>query len=332
MGANIAQVAARAGVSTATVSRVLAGSDKVRADNRERVLAAMAALDYHPSGVARALRRRFTATLGLVVTDIANPFYPEVVLGVEDAARRRGSSVLLCNAADDAERESGYLDLLLERRVDAAIIASGSMARRHAQRLAEFPVPVVLVNVHPSPDGLPAVACDDHTGGWLAATHLLSCGHRRLLHIAGPSEAGQTSQRLDGVRAAVDAHADAELLVLEGDGHLEGGRRTMTQAAQVLTPPFGVVAHNDLTAIGALSVLRDLGLGVPSEVGIVGFDDIALSAYVGPPLTTVAQQKYEMGVWAVDAVAALLDGHQVQGRMLPVELVVRRSTAPVRAA
>lgn len=329
LAANIAEVAARAGVSTATVSRVMAGSEKVRADNRERVLAAMAALDYRPSGVARALRRRSTATLGLVVTDIANPFYPEVVLGVEDAARRRGSSVLLCNAADDAEREAAHLDLLLERRVDAAIIASGSMARRHAARLAAFPVPVVLVNARPSVDGVPAVACDDHTGGWLAATHLLSCGHRRLVHISGPSEAGETSQRLEGARAAVDAHAGAELSVLDGDGHLEGGRRAMMRAAQVTATPFGVVAHNDLTAIGALSVARDLGLDVPADIGIVGFDDIALSAYVGPPLTTVAQDKYDMGVWAVDAVAALLDGRQVESRTLPVELIVRRSTAPL---
>jgi LacI family transcriptional regulator len=327
--ATIANVAARAGVSTATVSRVLAGSDKVRPDKRARVLEAMAALDYRPSGVARALRRRMTATLGLVVTDIANPFYPEVVLGVEDEARRRGFSVLLCNAAEDAERESAYLDLLRERRVDAALIASGGMARRHAERLAEFPVPVVLVNVRPSPDGLPAVACDDHTGGWLAATHLLSCGHRRLLHLAGPADAGETSQRVEGVRAAVAAHPDADLLVVDGDGHLEGGRRTMMRAAQQVTPPFGVVAHNDLTAIGAVSVLRDLGLAVPDQVGVVGFDDIMLSAYVGPPLTTVKQDKYGMGVWAVDAAARRLDGEAVEGVNLPVELIVRRSTAPV---
>ena len=325
-------VAARAGVSTATVSRVLASSEKVSAQNRARVLEAMSELDYRPSGVARALRRRTTATLGLVVTDIVNPFYPEVVLGVEDAARRRGSSVLLCNAADDAERESGYLDLLLERRVDAAIIASGSMARRHAERLAAFPVPVVLVNTHPPINGLPAIVCDDHTGGWLAAQHLMSCGHRRVVHIAGPSEAGETSQRLEGARAAVDAHPGAELVVLAGDGHLEGGRRAMMQAARAVAPPFGVVCHNDLTAIGALSVARDLGLDVPGQIGIVGFDDIALSAHVGPPLTTVAQDKYEMGVWAVDAVAALLDGGHVDSRVLPVELIVRRSTAPLPAS
>jgi LacI family transcriptional regulator len=331
MSATIANVAARAGVSTATVSRVLAGAGNVRPDTRARVLEAVAALNYRPSGVARALRRQATATLGLVVTDIANPFYPELVLGVEDEARRRGFSVLLCNAAEDIDRESAYLDLLLERRVDAAIIASGGMARRHASRLADFPVPVVFVNVQPSPNGIPAVACDDHTGGWLAARHLLSCGHRQLLHIAGPADAGETSQRVDGVRAAVAAHPGAELIVVDSDGHLEGGRRTMMRAAQMVTPPFGVVAHNDLTAIGALSVLRDLGLGVPNDVGVVGFDDIMLSAYVAPPLTTVKQEKYGMGVWGIDAVARRLNGEVVEGAMLPVELIVRRSTAPLPA-
>jgi LacI family transcriptional regulator len=331
MSATIANVAERAGVSTATVSRVLAGAGNVRPDTRARVLEAVAALDYRPSGVARALRRRETATLGLVVTDIANPFYPELVLGLEDHARRRGFSVLLCNAAEDADRESAYLDLLLERRVDAAIIASGGMARRHAGRLAEFPVPVVFVNVQPSPNGIPAVACDDHTGGWLAARHLLSCGHRQLLHIAGPADAGETSQRVDGVRAAVAAHPGAELIVVDGDGHLEGGRRTMMRAAQLVTPPFGVVAHNDLTAIGAMSVLPDLGLDVPHDVGVVGFDDIMLSAFVAPPLTTVKQEKYGMGVWGIDAVARRLNGETVESATLPVELIVRRSTAPLPA-
>jgi LacI family transcriptional regulator len=329
MSATIANVAAHAGVSTATVSRVLAGAGNVRPDTRARVLEAVAALNYRPSGVARALRRQATATLGLVVTDIANPFYPELVLGVEDEARRRGFSVLLCNAAEDVERESAYLDLLLERRVDAAIIASGGMARRHASRLAGFPVPVVLVNVPPSPNGIPAVACDDHTGGWLAARHLLSCGHRQLLHIAGPADAGETSQRVNGVRAAVAAHPGAELVVVDSDGHLEGGRRTMMKAAHMVAPPFGVVAHNDLTAIGALSVLRDLGLAVPQDVGVVGFDDIMLSAYVVPPLTTVKQEKYGMGVWGIDAVARRLNGEAVEGATLPVELIVRRSTGQV---
>ncbi|MGI8574606.1 MAG: LacI family DNA-binding transcriptional regulator [Egibacteraceae bacterium] len=324
----IADVAAHARVSTATVSRVLSGEDSVGAENRARVRTAVAALDYRPSAVARALRQRSTATLGLVVTDIANPFYPELVLGVEDEARRRGLSVLLCNAANDADRESGYLDLLLERRVDAAIIASGGMARRHVERLAAFPVPVVLANARPTPDSVPAVACDDHTGGWLAATHLLSCGHRHILHLAGSAAAGETSKRVEGVRAAVNAHADAELTIVASDGTLEGGRRATMQAAEMLTPRCGVTAHNDLTAIGALSALRDLGLSVPADVGVVGFDDIALSAYVDPPLTTIKQEKYAMGAWTVDAVSRRLDGQSVESVTWPIELIVRRSTGP----
>lgn len=328
MGVTIADVAAHADVSTATVSRVLAGVDSVNPAKRARVLAAIEELDYRPSGVARALRRRSTATLGLVVTDIANPFYPEVVLGVEDEAHRRGFSVLLCNAANDPERESAYLDLLLERRVDAAIIAAGSMAQRHKDRLTDFPVPVVLANARPAPDGVPAVACDDHTGGWLAGAHLLSCGHRRILHIAGPAAAGETPVRLEGVRAAVAARDDAELQIIDSDGHLEGARRAMMAVAEQMEPGYGVVAHNDLTAIGALSALRDVGLSVPAQVGVVGFDDIALSAYVDPPLTTVRQDKYAMGAWTVDAVARRLDGEDVDSVTWPVELIVRRSTGP----
>ncbi len=161
----------------------------------------------------------------------------------------------------------------------------------------------------------------------MAATHLLACGRERILHLAGPAAAGETSMRLEGVRSAVEAHDKAVLTVVRSEGHLEGGRQAMMQAAPLLSPGCGVVAHNDLTAIGALSVLRDLGLSVPSDVSVVGFDDIALSAYVEPSLTTVKQDKYAMGAWTVDAVSKQLRGLPAEGATWPVELVVRRSTA-----
>lgn len=326
MTATIQDVAARAGVSTATVSRVFSGADAVAPDTRRRVQAAAEELDYRPSGVARALRRQATATLGLIVTDITNPFYPEIVRGVEDAARRRGYSLLLCNTVADPAREADCLDLMVERRVDGLLVAAGGLARRQGATLVDFPVPVVLVNAQAPAPGLSAVACDDRAGGRMATEHLRGCGHRRIVYIAGPPEAAEASQRLEAVREA----ADRDLLVVEGDGHFQGGERALRQALEVLAPPFGVAAHNDLSAVGALRALSSAGIGVPDPVGVVGFDDIALSAFVHPRLTTIAQDKYGMGRWAVEEVHRLLGGEAPQGtHLLGVDLVVRDSTAPL---
>lgn len=325
MAATISDVAGRAGVSTATVSRVLADSERVLPETRRRVEEAIRELDYRPSAVARSLRRMTTAVVGLIVTDITNPFYPEVVRGVEDEARRQKRSVLLCNAAEDRGREEDYLNLLLERRVDAMVIASSGLARRQYAWLGTFPVPVVLINAE-SPDGrLPAVVSDNRSGGRLAAEHLLERGYRRVVHIAGPSDSGKTTERQLGV---AEGAGDADLLAVSGGEDLEGGAKAMGEIASRLRPPFGVSAHNDLTAIGALSMLRELGWDVPGEVGVVGFDDVAWSAYVTPSLTTIAQDKYGMGAAAARTVDRLLAGESVTGtHLLPVQLIERTSTA-----
>lgn len=325
MSATIKDVAQRAGVSTATVSRVLSDSDRVLPATRQRVIDAMGALDFRPSGVARSLRRKSTAVVGLIVTDISNPFYPEVVRGVEDATQRQGRSLLLCNAAESEEREAGYLDLLVERRVDAVMVASGGLARRQHLRLADYATPVVLVNVASSQGDLPAVVSDNRLGGRLAARHLLDCGYERVVYIAGSSESSHGSERQDGV---LEGAGSAPVTVIQGGGDMPGGARAMMEAARWIQPPFGVAAHNDMTAVGALSALRKMGISVPEEVGVVGFDDVALSAYVTPALTTVAQDKYGMGVRAAEIVDELLAGGPSPGvERLPVELVERASTA-----
>lgn len=324
MTATISDVAEMAGVSTATVSRVLSGSPRVLPETRDRVLAAMDELEYRPSAVARSLRKKTTAVIGLIITDVTNPFYPEVVRGVEDEARLQERSVLLCNAAEDPGREESYLEVLIERRVDAVIVASNGFTRRQADTLTNLPIPVVLLNVTPVNERLPAILSDNRSGGRLAAEHLVECGYPKFAHIAGPLDLDGKSDRLNGV---IDVLGKEDLLVVDGTGHLEGGATAMREIADHMTPPFGVAAHNDLTAIGALSVVRDLGWEVPGQIGIVGFDDIALSRFVTPGLTTVAQDKYGMGVGAARIVDQLLAGEPVSGTtLLPVELIIRSST------
>jgi len=346
MAATIADVAARAGVSTATVSRVLAGLGGARADTRERVLAAARELGYRPSGVARSLKLRTTRTLGLIVTDIENPFFPELVRAVEDAAREGGYAILLCNAADDPDREMAYLNLLVDRRVDGVVVAASSLGVRHGEWLAAAPLPIVLVNCAPAGTGLPSIASDNRSGGRLAAEHLLGLGHRRLGVLTAPARNVDGPDRLEGVRDAVRAAlggiAAEPIPVTIGEARVSGGERAMCDLLATAPDATAVVAYNDLMAIGAIRAIRAAGRRVPEDVSVIGFDDVDLAAYVDPPLTTIAQATAEMGRWAVarlaDALAARGDGNghapesprvsAADRLLLPVALVVRGSTAP----
>ena len=231
MAATIADVAELAGVSTATVSRVLAGVGRARPDTRARVLDAARALDYRPSEVARSLQRRSTQTIGLVITDIENPYFPQLVRSVEDGARAAGYAVLLCNAADDPEREAFYLELLADRRVDGLIIAASSLGVRHVEWLASPPVPVVLVNTAAPDLGLPSVTSDNELGARLATEHVLGLGHRRLGFLRPPPRNVDAPLRLAGIRSAMlDAGlAPHELAIATGDP-LVGGGEVATEA------------------------------------------------------------------------------------------------------
>jgi DNA-binding LacI/PurR family transcriptional regulator len=326
----IADVAARSGVSTATVSRVLSGSVPSRPETRDRVLAAARELAYRPSGVARALKRRETRTLGLLVTDLSNPFYPEVVRSVEEAAHRRGYGLVLCNAADDPRRELAYLDLLIERRVDGIIIASSHATRRHAAVLASSAIPVVLLNSGAAGAGLPTIDTAHRRGARLAGEHILGLGHRRVGHISGPASNAASGLRLRGLRDALHAAglADEDLLVAPGNGHVEGGAAATELVRRGAT---AIACYNDLTAIGALRALRMAGYRLPEAVSVIGFDDIEMAAWTDPPLTTVKQPIGDMGRlsvgWLADALTRDEPVLEPRVEHLAPILIVRDSTA-----
>ena len=224
MTATIADVAQRAGVSTATVSRVLAGVGRARPETQARVLDAARELDYRPSEIARSLKRRSTQTLGLIITDIENPYFPQLVRSVEDAARAAGYTVLLCNAADDPEREASYLDLLVDRRVDGLIVAASNLGARQGEWLTAPPIPVVLVNTEAPEAGLPTITSDNTGGARLATDHLLGLGHRRFGYLMPPPRNVDAPARLAGVRAALrDAACPSDALTIAHGEALVGG-------------------------------------------------------------------------------------------------------------
>jgi LacI family transcriptional regulator len=304
----IADVARRAQVSTATVSRVLAGRGRARPETRDRVFAAARELGYRPSGVARSLRQRATRTLGLIVTDIENPFFPQLVRAVEDAAHDLGYAILLCNAADDPEREAGYLELLVDRWVDGVVIAASSLGGRHREWLADAPLPIVLVNSTDHEIGLSTISSDNRAGGALAARHLADLGHRRLGLIGAPPRNVDGPDRLAGAREALQAEGidPAAVLLATDEAGVAGGQRAATEILRRDGAITGLIAYNDLMAIGAMRAIRAAGLRIPADVSVVGFDDVDLAAYVDPPLTTIAQATSEMGYWAVTQLAAEL--------------------------
>jgi len=333
-GATLRDVAGAAGVSIATVSRILTGARNSAPATRERVLTAAAALDYRPSGPARALKLRRSRTLGLLVTDIENPYFPEIVRAVEDAAHEHGFALLLCNATDEPQRELAYINLLLERRVDGIIVAASRVGARHAALLRRARVPVVLVNSEATSSGLPAISSDNRGGARLAAEHLIGLGHRRIGHITAPATNTAAAARLTGVRDALRrAGIDpASVAVAQGDGRVAGGEQAMADLLARRPRPTAVVCYNDLTAIGAMRAVRGVGLAVPRDVSLVGFDDIELAQWTDPPLTTISQPKREMGAWAFARIAVHEDASLARDQgttvRLPTTLVVRSSTAP----
>lgn len=340
MATTIADVARRAGVSTATVSRVLSGVGGARPATRDRVEAAAHELGFRPSDVARSLKRQSTLTLGLIVTDIENPYFPQLVKAVEDAAIAEGYAILLCSADDDPDRETSYLDILVERRVDGIIIAASTLGSTQGAWLARPPVPVVLVNTSVPSSGLPSVASDNRAGGRLAADHLRSLGHRRFGYLMPPVRNVDAPERLAGVREALATSGlvvdgpDAALAIGSGTPTVIGGETAMFELLDRSPRPTAIVAYNDLMAIGAMRAIRRRGLGVPDDISLVGFDDVALAAYVEPALTTLRQQTAEMGRWAVATLTAQIAARSagtagpVERRVVPVHLEIRSSTGP----
>jgi LacI family transcriptional regulator len=335
--ATIRDVADRAGVSTATVSRVLAGIGNPKPETAAAVMRAVEELGYRPSGVARSLRMKRTRTLGLIVTDIQNPFFPELVQAADSAARGLNYSIILGSAAYDEHRAMHYLDLMVDRRVDGLIIASSQMSDESWQWLLGSPVPVVVVNAEPSGLPVPVITSDNEGGTRLAVDHLVGLGHRRFAYIRGYEGFTADLPRVEGFRRACadSGIATSDVTEIRGDGQFEGGERAMADLLAQGCEATAVICHNDVTAIGAMRAIRAAGRRVPLHVSVVGCDDIAAASWVVPALTTVAQQKAEMGRMAVERLAAALDDPdhvpEAETIRIPMVLKVRESTGPVPA-
>jgi DNA-binding LacI/PurR family transcriptional regulator len=353
MSVSIKDIARAACVSHSTVSRALADSPLVSAATKARIEHLAHQMGYSPDAQARSLVMGRTMTVGVVVTSITDPFIAEVVQGIERTAHDHGYSVILAGSGADRERELAAVEMLRSKRVDGLIVTSsrvGSLYQHHLERLG---VPVVLVNSHSQRGGRYtfSISVDNRHGGWLATRHLIELGHRRIAYVTGPAgraaapslgSAGTVlgtyvssddQDRLAGHRQALE-EAGVSLdpaLVVPGTGAARGGGRALAQLWALDSPPTAAFCYNDMTAIGLLHAARRLGLSIPGDLAVVGFDDVPFASYALPPLTTVAQPVPEMGQRAMEMALALMqNGNSGEGAISDVvlrgRLIVRQSS------
>jgi DNA-binding LacI/PurR family transcriptional regulator len=331
---DIRQVAKRAGVSTATVSRTINNMHQVKPGTARRVWKAIEELKYFPNGQARSLVSGRSHIVGLIVSDITNPFFPELVQGFEDAATQKGYEVLLSNTQYDSTRMATGVRRMLERKVDAVAIMTSEMDSSLTQQLAHNDIPMVFLDVGKVDKHVSNIKVDYALGISQAVGHLLELGHRRIAFISGPGELQSARIRRLAFLKAMNERGVAgdQCLIETGNHRIDGGFNATSQILHGAQLPTAVLCSNDLTAIGGLRAIRRHGGRVPDDISVVGFDDIALAEFTEPPLTTVRLPRREMACKAFEALLAPLGDTSRMGVEYSIapELIVRESTAKAR--
>lgn len=334
----IEDVAETAGVSKSTVSRVLSGNyTYIREETRQRVQNAIDQLGFRPSSIARSLTSKRTQTVGVLISDIGNPFYADVIHGVEDIAIQKSYNAFLANTNYDLNRGMELVRSFIDRRVDGVLIMSSAMSDEWLGELVRARVPVVVLDweIKASRGNLNAISVDFRSGIQAVADHLVALGYQRFVHVSGPLSLQTSRERRDAFLAGLAAHGITreQVEVFESDLTMNGGRRAGQAILARLREPVAVFAANDLMAIGILSEAHNHGARVPDDFSLVGLDDIWLAAQTEPPLTTVALPRYEIGSLAMQTLFELLDRketlppihHQVK-----TTLVMRKTTASMQ--
>jgi LacI family transcriptional regulator len=327
------QVAERAGVSISTVSHVINNTRVVSDDVRKRVLGIIAEMRYVPSAVARSLKNDKTNTIGVLVPNSSNPYFAELIRWIEDAAFELGYHIILCNAHGVAEKQTAYLRLLMEKRIDGLVLVASGADDEQDLLLRHESIPIIqLERALPGLDADLVLACQEE-GAWQATRHLIELGHRAIACVTGPADLPRSRERVGGFLRAM---REAGLAVPEGAVlHVEftsaGGHAAFGKLLARPDRPSAVFVTSDLMAIGGLCAASGAGVRVPGELSVVGYDDIGAASYAAPPLTTIAPPKRDMARMAIGQLIERIRGGHVPLRStaLASSLVVRASTAPV---
>ena len=321
-------------------SRVLSGrAEYMRDETRQRVEQAIERLNYRPSSVARSLTSKRTHTAGILISDVGNPFYPEVIHGVEDTAFKDGYDVFLCNTNYDEKRGMAFVRSLIDKRVDGVLIMSSSMSDDWLAELARNNVPAVVLDweVQDAKGNLSLLRVDYQKGVQEAVDHLVELGHSQFVHVSGPVELPTTHWRQEAFLNALEKHSipASDVMIIEGNLRIEGGREAMRMIAEKAVGKTAVFSANDLMAMGILAEARALGIKIPDDMSVIGLDDIWLSTQTDPPLTTVALPRYEIGQTAMQLLFELLKNpreKEAEPLFAHVEtgLTIRESTGPAK--
>jgi DNA-binding LacI/PurR family transcriptional regulator len=332
--ASIKDVARLANVSIATVSRVLNDNDRVKSHLRQRVLQVMQELEYEPSGIARTMRKQRKNFVGLIIADIQNPFFTDLVRAIEETAYRSQYTVLLGSSDDQLEKEQLYLDVLAQERISGFIVIplSGDPETYRFNR----PLPLVFVDWAVPGVQADAVLLDNVQGSYIAVRHLLELGHRRIGLVTTPATSTVGNERTQGYIKALREYGlpvDTDLIRHGGSAKETGGYAATCELLAQDPPPTALFAVNNVRTVGMLQAVQAHRIGVPDELSLVGFDDAPWLSLVTPPLTTVCQPIYEIGAEAMRLLMQRLDGDRDSPpvtTLMPPQLIVRKSTTPPR--
>lgn len=327
--AKISDVAQAAGVSLATVSRVLSNRGSVKPATREHVLRVVKELNYQPNALARQLRTQKTCTVIVIVPSIANSLFHNIIFGIEQEADANGYQVLIADMHNQPSIEMHYMNAIQQRQVDGIISMSANMTQKLLQEVSnEYPIVMAIQNFQS--ESIPFVAIDNVAAAKAAVTHLIRMGHRTIAHITSSHSLTLYQERLDGYLAALDEYqlpVDMEL-VRYAEPSLQGGyEQTLALLSDSSKHITAIFAAGDTMAIGAIKALRERGLQVPQDCAVVGFDDIELSSFWEPALTTIRQPTFQIGQCAFRKLMALMNKESLINLrdILPYELVIRSS-------
>lgn len=328
----IKDVAHLARVSIATVSRVLNKTGPVRPELEERVLDAVKKLSYQPNKVARSLRRSESHTIGVLIPDSRNPFFAEMARGVEDTLFAKGYAVVLCNTDGQPEKAVSYLTTLSQQRIGGLIVVSPGRITAHLQKFLDKGYPIVIADRPITGLETDSVVSDNYAGACQAMQHLIDLGHRRIGFIMGSRDLETIQARLTGVRDTLQEASlplDASLIYEQDIDLPQSGYSGAEALLSQTPPPTAIFAFHDFLAYGVLHYAYTHGWRIPQQLSVVGFDDIILSAYTTPSLTTVVQPKYDLGQKAAEMLLHRIEQspEAINHLVLPVQLLVRDSTA-----
>jgi DNA-binding LacI/PurR family transcriptional regulator len=330
---SIQDIARAAGVSHTTVSRALRDNPVISLEVRKHIQQLASEMGYTPNAIAQSLKGRRSNTIGLVVTSIADPFVGRVVRGIEEVAQKAGVCIILSVSNNNPDQEMNVIETFHRRRVDGIITVASKVSSQYRKRLERIHVPTVLINQQAEAAGelFHSVSVDDYGGARLAVDYLVNLGHRAIGYLGVASRPRSNRQRLEGYR---DAMVSAGLAVQEQwikiaaptqDDDVNDGKNLLHGLVQAGVS--AVFCYNDMIAIGALMTCRELGLKVPEQLSVVGFDNVPFAQYITPPLTTINQPKLRLGQMAMEMILGLISGGSVKDSVLPTEMVVRGTTS-----